>query len=304
MRVMIETDEVIVVRKLSFAWRDYVALCKPRVVLLMILTSMVGMGLSTNNHFSWTIFLLGNVGIALVACGAAAINHIVDRRIDQFMYRTQNRPLVTGNVKIKNAIIFAMSLCAAGLFVLIQFVNMLAAILTFCTLVGYAGIYSGYLKHATPQNIVIGGLAGAAPPLLGLVAMTGHIDAGAIILILIIFVWTPPHFWALAIYRVDEYAKADVPMLPVTHGILHTKKNIFWYTIILSIVTLFPYFIHMSGWIYLAGVCCLNLRFIQMAYRLLRDTHNKLAMPTFHYSIIYLMTLFILLLLDRFVLGG
>src|SRR3990167_10949530 len=186
-------------------------------------------------------------------------------------------------------------LCVLGLWILIFYVNGLTAFLTFLTLIGYAGIYTLYIKHATPQNIVIGGLAGAAPPLLGWVAMTGHVGIGAIVLVAIIFVWTPPHFWALAIDRVDEYKKANVPMLPVTHGILHTKKNIFWYTIILSIVTLFPYFIHMSGWIYLAGVCCLNLRFIQMAYRLLRDTHNKLAIPTFHYSIIYFITLFILL---------
>src|SRR3989338_5949894 len=302
MRVMIETDEVIVVRKLSFAWRDYVALCKPRVVLLMILTSMVGMGLSTNNHFSWTIFLLGNVGIALVACGAAAINHIVDRRIDQFMYRTQNRPPVTGNVKIKNAIIFAMSLCAAGLFVLIQFVNMLAAILTFCTLVGYAGIYSGYLKHATPQNIVIGGLAGAAPPLLGWVAMTGHIDAGAIILMLIIFVWTPPHFWALAIYRVDEYAKADVPMLPVTHGIAYTKKNIIFYTILLIAITLLPFAIGMSGWIYCVAAILLGARFLQWTIRLMRTDEAVLAMTVFRFSILYLLLLFVALIVDHFML--
>lgn len=279
----------------------YITLCKPRVVMLMILTSMVGMCLATTNaDFSWKLFILGNLGIALMACSAAAVNHLVDQHIDRLMKRTEKRPLAQGNLTEKNAIIFSLILGILGLFVLIFYVNNLTALLTFFTLIGYAVIYTVFLKHATPQNIVIGGIAGAAPPLLGWVAMTGHIGLGAFVLLLIIFVWTPPHFWALAIDRVEDYKKASVPMLPVTHGILHTKKNIFWYTIILSLVTLLPFVIGLSGWIYLIGVIILNLRFIQMAHRLLRASDNKLAMPTFHYSIIYLMTLFVFLLMDHF----
>lgn len=280
---------------------SYITLCKPRVVMLMMLTSIVGMCLATTSaDFSWKLFFLGNVGIALMACSAAAVNHLVDQRIDRLMRRTEKRPLVQGNISTHHAIIFAAILSIAGLYILIRYVNNLTALLTFLTLIGYAVIYTVFLKHATPQNIVIGGIAGAAPPLLGWVAMTGHAGLDPMILLLIIFVWTPPHFWALAIDRIEDYKKASVPMLPVTHGILHTKKNIFWYTIILSFVTLLPFVIHMSGWIYLIGAIILNLRFIQMAYRLLRANDNKLAMPTFHYSIIYLMTLFVLLLMDHF----
>ena len=271
--------------------------------MLMILTSMVGMCLATTPHyFSWKLFFLGNLGIALMACSAAAVNHLVDRHIDRVMKRTENRPLVQGSVSTQQAIIFSFILCIVGLFILIRYVNNLTALLTFITLIGYAVIYTMYLKHATPQNIVIGGLAGAAPPLLGWVAMTGHIGLGAVVLLGIIFVWTPPHFWALAIDRVEEYKKANVPMLPVTHGITHTKKNIFGYTIVLFFVSLFPFFIHLSGWIYLMGALILNLRFIQMAYRLLRASDHQLALPLFHFSIIYLMTLFILLLLDHYFL--
>lgn len=268
--------------------------------MLMILTSMVGMALAPVAHFSWLLFFCGNLGIALLACSAASINHLMDRHIDRVMRRTQHRPIAKGNVSERQAIIFSVVLCVLGLFILIRYVNNLTALLTFLTLIGYAGIYTMYLKHATPQNIVIGGLAGAAPPLLGWVAMTGHVDLGAILLLLIIFVWTPPHFWALAIYRVDEYAKADVPMLPVTHGILHTKKNIFWYTIVLSLVTLLPCLIGMSHWVYLLGVIFLNARFIQLAAKLLCTDEPAVAMSVFRYSIIYLMLLFVLLLVDHF----
>ena len=206
----------------------------------------------------------------------------------------------------KNAIIFAIILCIAGMFILFKFVNTLTAVLTFLTLVGYAGIYSLYLKHATPQNIVIGGLAGAAPPLLGWVAMTGHIDPGALVLfliifLLIIFVWTPPHFWALAIYRVDEYAKADVPMLPVTHGIAFTKLNIVLYTIILIAITLFPFAIGMSGWIYLIAAILLGARFLQWTIRLMRSDDPRIAMLVFRFSITYLMLLFVALIVDHFI---
>lgn len=267
----------------------------------MILTSMVGMCLATPDHFSWFIFLMGNIGIASVAGSAAAINHLVDRHIDRVMHRTKNRPIVQGTISAKNAIIFASVLGIVGLFILIAFVNLLTALLTFLTLIGYAGIYSLYLKQVTPQNIVIGGLAGAAPPLLGWVAMTGHIDPGAIILLLIIFVWTPPHFWALAIYRVDEYAKADVPMLPVTHGIPFTKLNILLYTILLFAISLLPFAINMSGWIYFITAILLGARFLQWAIRLMRTDNSQIAMSVFRFSITYLMILFIALVVDHFV---
>ena len=278
---------------------DYLTLCKPRVVMLMILTSIVGMCLAPVTVFSWKLFFLGNIGIAFMACSAAAVNHLVDRHIDRLMRRTEKRPIAQGAVTTKQAIIFATILCIIGLYILIAYVNTLTAILTFLTLIGYAGIYTFYLKHATPQNIVIGGLAGAAPPLLGWVAMTGHVGLGAIVLLLIIFVWTPPHFWALAIDRVEDYKKASVPMLPVTHGILHTKKNIFWYTIALSIVSLLPFFIGLSHWIYVISVVLLDARFIQLAWRLLQEKDSKWAMPTFRYSIVYLMLLFVALVVDH-----
>lgn len=279
---------------------DYLTLCKPRVVMLMILTSMVGMCLAPVAIFSWELFFLGNLGIALMAGSAAAVNHLVDRHIDRLMRRTENRPLAQGSVTTKQAIVFATILCALGLYILIVYVNTLTAILTFLTLIGYAGVYTLYLKHATPQNIVIGGLAGAAPPLLGWVAMTGHVGLGGIVLLLIIFVWTPPHFWALAIDRIEDYKKAKVPMLPVTHGILHTKKNIFWYTIALTMVSLLPFFIGLSHWIYLIAVILLDARFIQLAWRLLQEKDSKSAMPTFRYSIVYLMLLFVALVVDHF----
>lgn len=279
----------------------YITLCKPRVVLLMLLTSMVGMCLAPVTHFSWSLFLLGNLGIGLMACSAASVNHLVDRHIDRLMRRTEKRPLVQGSVSTQNAILFAAILCAVGLAILISYVNTLTAVLTFMTLIGYAGIYTFYLKHATPQNIVIGGLAGAAPPLLGWVAMTGHVGLGAIVLLLIIFVWTPPHFWALAIDRVEDYKKAKVPMLPVTHGILHTKKNIFVYSLVLFVVTLLPYFIGLSGLLYLVSAIILGVIFVGMSLKLLRAKDNVLAIPTFKYSIIYLMLLFVALVVDHFI---
>lgn len=298
MRVSAEIE--VVVAQQSVRIRDYLVLCKPRVVLLMILTSIVGMCLAPKTHFSWGIFFWGNLGIALLAGSAAAINHLVDQHIDRVMHRTKNRPIVQGKISTKNALIFSAVLCAIGLWALITYVNGLTAVLTLITLVGYAGIYTLYLKHATPQNIVIGGLAGAAPPLLGWVAMTGHIDPGAIVLVLIIFLWTPPHFWALAIYRVDEYAKANVPMLPVTHGIAYTKLNIVLYTIALFAVTLLPFAIGMSGWIYLSAVILLNARFLQWSIRLMRCDDPRVGFSVFRFSIIYLMLLFVALLVDHF----
>lgn len=281
-------------------WRDYLELCKPRVVLLMILTSMVGMALVPSQYFSWFVFVVANIGIALVAFGAAVVNHIVDRHIDCLMRRTEKRPIVQGKVSTKNAMVFSALLSVIGIAILIAYVNVLTATLTFLSLVGYAGIYTFYLKHATSQNIVIGGLAGATPPLLGWVAMTGHIDLNAIWLVLIIFIWTPPHFWALAIYRVEDYAKANVPMLPVTHGIAYTKLNILIYTIILLIVTLLPFFTHLFGWIYFIAAIILNARFIHWAIRLLRTDDPRVGFDLFRFSIVYLMLLFVAMLADRF----
>lgn len=285
-----------------FKMKNYITLCKPRVVLLMILTSMAGMCLSTRDAFSWMIFLWGNAGIALVASSAAVVNHIADRHIDRIMLRTQNRPLAQGAISTKNAAIFSIVLCFFGLLILIYRVNFLTAILSFLTLIGYAGIYTLYLKHQTPQNIVIGGLAGAAPPLLGWVVMTGHIDPGAIVLLLIIFVWTPPHFWALAIHRIDEYRKADVPMLPVTHGIAFTKLNIVFYTILLFFISLLPFVIKMSGWIYLCAAVLLGARFLQWAIRLRRTDDRAVALSVFRFSITYLMLLFVALVVDHYTL--
>lgn len=302
MRVSAEIDQVVQTTQRSIQLGDYLILCKPRVVLLMILTSMVGMSLAPTHHFSWFIFLWGNIGIALLAGSAATVNHLMDRHIDRIMLRTKNRPIVQGKISTKNALIFSIILCALGLWVLVAFVNKLTAVLTLITLVGYAGIYTLFLKHKTPQNIVIGGLAGAAPPLLGWVAMTGHIDSGAIVLLLIIFVWTPPHFWALAIYRVDEYAKANVPMLPVTHGIAFTKVNIVLYTIALFAVTFLPFAIGMSGWIYFISTILLNARFLQWTMRLKKSDDPRVAFSVFRFSIVYLTVLFMALLLDHLIL--
>jgi protoheme IX farnesyltransferase len=280
-------------------WRAYVELTKPRVVSLMIFTVVVGMLLATQGAIPWRVWLAAPVGIALVAGSAAALNHLVDRRIDAVMARTRARPLPRGTLDTLQVLAFASVLGAAGMALLVAGTNVLCALLTFASLVGYAVIYSMVLKHATPHNIVIGGAAGAAPPLLGWVAVTGHVDPGALLLFLIIFVWTPPHFWALAIHRRDDYARADVPMLPVTHGVAFTAGRVLGYTLLLVGVTLVPFFIGMSGWPYLAAAAPLGLRFIAMAWRLRRD--SALAMPTFRYSIVYLLALFAALLVDHYV---
>lgn len=280
-------------------WRSYLELCKLRVVALMLLTALVGMFLATPGWVPWHVLLLGTLGIGLSAASAAAINHILDRRIDALMGRTQYRPLPTGRVSSKQACYFAAALGIAGMVVLTIWINPLTALLTFLTLVGYAGLYTVYLKRATSQNIVIGGLAGAAPPLLGWTAVTGYIDPHSLLLVLIIFVWTPPHFWALAIHRHAEYAKAEIPMLPVTHGIPHTKLNILLYTILLFIVSLFPTIMGMSGLYYLIGAVILGLGFIYWAV-ILKYTHRPhAAIRTFQYSIVYLMALFVVLLVDH-----
>lgn len=297
---MSESDNIAEENSASPTARDYYNLCKPRVVALMVLTSIVGMCLSTPHLIPWKIFIFGNLGIALAAGSAAAINHLADQHIDKVMARTQKRPLPTGKLAPLQVMLFASILCIISMAMLTYFANALTATLTFASLVGYAGIYTYYLKHATSQNIVIGGIAGAAPPLLGWVAVTGYVSAFPLLLTLIIFVWTPPHFWALAIARVEEYAKAKVPMLPNTHGIPYTKLNILFYTILLFVVTILPFAIFSSGWIYLIAVCLLNIRFLHWTIRLMRSNSAEVAMKTFRFSIAYLMYLFVALLLDHY----
>ena len=285
----------------SAGWRDYLELTKPKVVALMIITSAIGMLLATDGFVPWSVLLLGNLGIALCAGSAAAVNHVVDRRIDLHMARTQRRPLAQGRVNPFNALMFATLIGGAGLGILLQWVNALTAWLTLGSLLGYAVIYTSFLKRATPQNIVIGGLAGAAPPLLGWTAVTGQIDAEGLLLVLIIFAWTPPHFWALAIHRKAEYAKVDIPMLPVTHGERYTKLHILLYTFILLAVSLLPYAIQMSGPLYLAVALILGVRFIDWAWALWRDSRPHAAIKTFKFSLWYLLWLFVALLVDHYV---
>jgi protoheme IX farnesyltransferase len=284
----------------SINWRDYYEMCKPNVVLLMILTSLVGMFLAVPGMVPWPVLIWGNLGIAMAAGASAAVNHVIDRRIDGQMGRTHNRPVAKGKVKPLHAIMFAAILAVVGLGILYLLVNPMTAWLTLASSIGYAFIYTGYLKRATPQNIVIGGLAGAMPPLLGWVAVTGTIDPNALLLVLIIYAWTPPHFWALAIHKRDEYAKVEIPMLPVTHGLEFTGLQILLYTVLLIISTMLPYIVGMSGFIYLVGVTLLNIRFLYWALRLYRGAYEQAAMKTFWYSIIYLMLLFVLLLVDHY----
>ena len=281
------------------SWRDYLELCKPRVVALMLLTSLVGMLLASHEPISWQILLFGNLGIGLLAGAGAAINHIVDRKIDSIMARTRHRPLVMGKVDTVQALAFAFVLAVAGLVVLIWQVNVLTAWLTLVSLLGYAVVYTVFLKRLTPQNIVIGGLAGAMPPLLGWTAVTGQIDPHALLLVLIIFAWTPPHFWALAIHRREEYALADIPMLPVTHGVAYTKLHVLLYTLILFAVSLLPFITEMSGLIYLIGALLLGCRFLYWAFALMFDRRRHAPIKTFKYSITYLMLLFVVLLADH-----
>lgn len=285
-------------------WRDYLELCKPRVVALMLLTAVVGMYLAAPGWIPLARVLSSLVGIACVAGSAAAINHLVDKRIDAMMARTKKRPLARGVLSIQQALIFALVLACVGLFILISFVNALTAILTFLSLIGYAVVYTGYLKRATPQNIVIGGLAGAAPPLLGWTAITNHLDAQGLLLVLIIFTWTPPHFWALAIYRYEDYQHAEIPMLPVTHGIGFTKLNIVLYTILLLVVSLLPCVIGMSGYLYGIAATVLGLRFLHWSIKLYRTEKPLVAMQTFRFSIVYLMVLFVFLLADHYLMTG
>ncbi|MCH8551724.1 MAG: heme o synthase [Natronospirillum sp.] len=278
--------------------RDLWEMCKPKVVLLMLITAVVGMALATDGWIAPQVLVFGNLGIALVAASGAAINHLMDERIDQKMARTQRRPVATGRVSVPLGIGFAAALSLSGSLILWWSTNLLTMWLTLAALVGYAFIYTGFLKRATPQNIVIGGLAGAAPPLLGWTAVTGQIEPMALLLVLIIFAWTPPHFWALAIHRREDYAKANIPMLPVTHGVAYTKLFVLLYTILLTAVTLLPYLILEAGRLYLVVAMLLNIRFIHWACKLYRDERH--AMPTFRFSITYLLWLFTALLADHY----
>ncbi|MFL0800299.1 MAG: heme o synthase [Agarilytica sp.] len=282
------------------SWRDYYELCKPNVVALMLLTSVIGMLLSVPGMVPIDILILGNLGIALCAGSAAAVNHIADRHIDTKMARTHNRPIAKGRLETHQAVLFAAVLGLVGLGILIVWVNALTAWLTLASLVGYALIYTLYLKRATPQNIVIGGLAGAAPPLLGWTAVTGEVHGHALLLVLIIFAWTPPHFWALAVHRKAEYANADIPMLPVTHGDQYTKLHIVLYTLMLLAVSFLPFVTGMLNVFYLVGAAVLGLGFLYYAVAMFGES-KKAGMDAFWYSIIYLMALFVIMLIDHYV---
>ena len=283
------------------SWRDYYEMTKPNVVMLLLLTALVGMCLATPTWVDALTLISGLAGIGMLSASAAVINHVVDHRIDSMMARTFNRPVAKGKVSVQSALVFASLLGCVGFIVLATWVNMLTAWLTLASLVGYAFVYTMYLKRATPQNIVIGGLAGAAPPLLGWTAVPGDVHALALLLVLIIFTWTPPHFWALAIHREKDYAKAQVPMLPVTHGVAFTKTSVLLYTVLLGLVCLLPYLIGMSDLIYLIGSSILNIGFLYYALKLKFDADAQTAIKTFRFSIIHLMVLFVVLLLDHYI---
>ena len=282
------------------AWREYLALTKPKVSLLIVFTAIVGMVLASPGMVPLPALVFGTLGIAMASACAATLNHILDRRIDQKMARTRRRPLATGSLRAGQALGFAGVLCLGSMMVLWLSVGSLCALLTFGSIIGYAVIYTVWLKHATPQNIVIGGAAGAAPPLLGWVAVTHSIDAQALVLFMIIFTWTPPHFWSLAIARRDEYAKVGIPMLPVTHGIPYTRRQILIYTVLLILCTLLPVAIGMSGFIYLAAALLLDARFLYLALALYRGVRPDLPSRTFRFSITYLMALFAAFIADHF----
>ena len=287
---------------ISLKMRAYYEITKPKVVALLVLTAIVGMSLSVPGGLPWQLFLPATLGIALLSSAAAAINHIVDEKIDSIMGRTKSRPMPNGKISATNAVVFALSLAILGFVLLYALVNPLTAWLTLAGLVGYSFVYTMYLKRATPQNITIGGLAGAIPPLLGWTAMTNEIHGNALLLVLIIFTWTPPHFWALAIHRKNDYAKVNIPMLPVTHGTEFTKTQILLYTILLFVVCLLPFLVGMSSWLYLVGAVVLNALFFKHAWQLKFKPSEKAAIETFKFSIIHLMLLFIFLLLDHYLL--
>jgi len=285
-------------------WPDFLELTKPRVVALMLITAIIGMCMAVPGFVPWEPLVLGNLGIALCAGAAAAINHVVDERIDQKMSRTTNRPVAQGRVTQAEAVIFAFVLASVGALLLALTINVLTAVLTIASLVGYAFIYTMFLKRATPQNILIGGLAGAAPPLLGWTAVTGEIHPHGLLLVLIIFAWTPPHFWALAIHRKQEYASVGIPMLPVTHGNRFTALHILLYTLLMFVITLLPYATFLSGWIYLSAAVVLGLIFLYWSIEIIREKNPKAPMETFKYSINYLLLLFVAMLADHWILGA
>jgi protoheme IX farnesyltransferase len=285
---------------LTTLFGNYLDLCKPKVVVLIVFTAIIGMFLAVPGMVPLQVLVFGTLGIGLAASSAAAFNHFLDRKQDAHMGRTSHRPLPTGQLEGSHVVAFATTLGVLAMLALMFFVNTLTAVLTFTSLIGYALVYTVYLKHATPQNIVIGGAAGAAPPVLGWCAVTGTIDPHALLLFLIIFVWTPPHFWALAVARRDEYAKANIPMLPVTHGADFTRLHILLYTILLILVTLLPYLTGMSGIFYFAVSLVLNVIFLYYSIVLIRSRDDGIAMKTFGFSILYLMILFAALLIDHY----
>jgi protoheme IX farnesyltransferase len=287
-------------RRLRALAAEFYELTKPRVVILIVFTAVVGMFLSTPGMVPWSVLFYATLGIGLAAGSAASINHLLDQKADAVMARTRARPLPTGSLTSRQALAFALLLALGSMLLLGFMVNLLTAALTFLSLIGYAVIYTVYLKHATPQNIVIGGAAGAAPPVLGWAAVTGEVSGDALLLFLIIFVWTPPHFWALALYRQKEYAKVGIPMLPITHGAEFTRLHILLYTIMLSAVTIMPFATRMSGWFYLCGVLLLDALFLNYAWKLYRHYSDDLARRAFIYSIQYLALLFGLLLIDHY----
>ncbi|MEP6940227.1 MAG: heme o synthase [Rudaea sp.] len=280
---------------------QYLELTKPRVVALIVFTAVIGMFLAVPGWPPLRESVAGFAGIWLAAASAAAINHLIDQRIDRVMARTSNRPLATGTLTSAQVLTFAVALGTLSMTILIALVNPLTAALTFASMIGYAVVYTAWLKRATPQNIVIGGVAGAAPPMLGWTAVTGHLHPYALLLVLIIFVWTPPHFWALAIFRRDDYSRAQVPMLPVTHGVVYTRWHVLYYTILLLIVSVLPYLTGMSGLFYLGGALVLGAGFLYYAIVLLDPPGEMFAMKVFNYSIIYLMALFAFLLVDHYI---
>jgi protoheme IX farnesyltransferase len=282
--------------------KNYYELCKPNVVLMMLITALVGSLLASKTLAPLSLIAFAMLGIGLCASSAAAINQIIDRKADANMNRTENRPIPQGEVSPINASIFAFILASLGAAILVIYVNTLTALLTLASLIGYAFVYTVYLKRATPQNIVIGGLAGAAPPLLGWTAVTNSVDPNSLLLVLIIFAWTPPHFWALAIHRRDDYAKENIPMLPVTHGVQFTKLQIILYTIILILVSLLPFVVLMSGVLYLISSLILGAIFLYYSVRLYFDQDNEYAFPTFVYSIYYIFLNFAALLVDHYLI--
>ena len=281
--------------------KNYLELTKPKVVLMMLITAIIGMLLASKSLPSLYLVIISMIGIGLCASSAATINQIIDRNIDANMARTSNRPLPQGEITTFNASLFAFALMIVGTAILVSQVNTLTAVLTVASLIGYAFIYTVFLKRATPQNIVIGGLAGAAPPLLGWTSVTNSIDPNALLLVLIIFVWTPPHFWALAIYRKEDYARESIPMLPVTHGVRFTKLQIILYTVLLVLVSLLPYIVLMSGNIYLFSALGLGLFYLYSSIKMFLTDDEEYPMTSFKYSIYYIFLIFFALLVDHFI---